>query len=481
MSISHALSNALSGLTAASRGAEVVAANVANANTEGYGRRRLDLTSQQVGGRGAGVQIDGITRIVDRNILSERRLAEATLSRDDRLAGALRQLEALYGGVGSEMGLEARLTALEQALVSSSSDPASEVRLRSVLDRLGDLSDSLNSASDGIQQMRLDAEEQIASDVDLLNRSLQQVQLLNSDISRMLNIGQDPSGLMDQRQKVIDTISNIVPVREMRRDGGLVALMTTSGQMLIDGPAAEIGFERRNSITPDMTLTSGGLVGLTIYGNPVVGSTGAGRLSGGSLGAAFALRDELLVDAQTELDNIAADLALRFQDSTVDPTVVAGAPGLLTDAGAEVDPSDIVGLSARIAVNAAVDPDTGGDLWRLRDGVAATAQGPAGRSDQLVAWSDALSALRADTSGVSRSAAGHVGVLVTSLASDRLSADDDVAFATARWETVRQAQLADGVDTDYEMQMLLRIEESYSANARVMETINVLMRELLEI
>ena len=53
MSISGSLSSALSGLTAASRAAEVVSNNVANAQTEGYGKREIELSSRILGGAGA--------------------------------------------------------------------------------------------------------------------------------------------------------------------------------------------------------------------------------------------------------------------------------------------------------------------------------------------------------------------------------------------------------------------------------------------
>lgn len=57
MSMASALNNAVSGLTASSRMAEVVSSNIANAMTEGYARRELSLSSDTLGGTGGGVQI----------------------------------------------------------------------------------------------------------------------------------------------------------------------------------------------------------------------------------------------------------------------------------------------------------------------------------------------------------------------------------------------------------------------------------------
>ena len=65
MSISGTLSSALSGLTAASKAAEIVSSNIANATTPGYGRRTLQTTSRVVGTSGQGVLITGVSREVN--------------------------------------------------------------------------------------------------------------------------------------------------------------------------------------------------------------------------------------------------------------------------------------------------------------------------------------------------------------------------------------------------------------------------------
>lgn len=480
MTISNALNNALSGLTAAARSAEVVSSNLSNALTEGYGRRVLDLSSQQVGGRGAGVRIDGVSRLVDRGVIADRRLADAAVARYDTTTTAVRRIEDLIGTSSGENGILARLAAVEEAFISSSASPGSDVRLKTTVDRLKDLTGALNDASDLVQQSRVDADARIAVQVDTLNTSLKQVEALNADIFRARQTGTDPSALLDARQLAIDRISEIVPVTELQRSSDSVALMTTSGQILLDGPAAEIGFVPRGMITADMTLASGALDGLTLNGDPV-SSPPFGKLGGGSLAADFELRDNTLVSFQQRLDELASDLISRFEDSGVDPTLTAGNPGLLTDNGNALDLTDTDGLAGRISLNASVDPDQGGDLWRLRDGIEAPAAGPTGSTSQINNWLDGLSALRPSASGANLSASGFFGNLVAEIGRTRVSNEDELSFATARWETLKQAEYADGVDTDYEMQMLLRIEEAYSANAKVIETVNIMMRTLMEI
>ncbi|MCB1400369.1 MAG: flagellar hook-associated protein FlgK, partial [Rhodobacteraceae bacterium] len=97
MSITGALNNALSGLAAASRAAEIVASNTANATTPGYAKRGLALSVADLGGRGAGVRIDGVTRQVNDSLLGDLRLATASGGNARLLTGFHSDLEARIG------------------------------------------------------------------------------------------------------------------------------------------------------------------------------------------------------------------------------------------------------------------------------------------------------------------------------------------------------------------------------------------------
>ncbi len=482
MSISQSLNNAVSGLTATSRMAEVVSSNLSNALTEGYARRVLDTSSASIGGQGAGVRIDGVRRISDPGLISDRRLADAALAGQERLLDTVAKLEAQFSAPDDPAGLGGRLAALEEALIVAGADPASDQRLGVVLTRLNEVTSVLQDNARAVQSLRQDADADIARDVGDLNVALKQVEQLNADISRSRLTGGDPSALMDQRQLVIDRIGEIVTIREVARPNDQVALMTTSGLQLLDGPAMQFEFTQTPTITADMTLASGGVAGISRDGVPLNPFDGFGKLSGGSLEAAFQLRDDRLVSAQTALDEVAADLISRFVDPTVDPTLGPTDPGLLTDAGGPHDPLDIVGLSRRISVNGAVDPNQGGALYRLRDGVNATVPGPIGDATQIDRWGQALSSIQTIGGTIpALSASGQIARVSALFGTERVQLDEAMTFAAARRDTLYQAELAGGVDTDQELQMLLRIEQSYGANAKLMQTINAMIQTLMEI
>ncbi|MDC0116175.1 flagellar hook-associated protein FlgK [Octadecabacter sp.] len=481
MSISSSLSNATSGMTAASRSAEIISSNVANSLTEGYGRRTLNLSSAVVGGLGAGVEIGSVNRHVDRGILADRRLADASLGGFESLVSSMGRIEDIVGRVGEGGSISSRIVDLESALIDAAVDPSSSTRLSTVNDRLTSLTDGLNDASKNIQSLRTEIDGSIADQISVLNSSLAQVEKLNSDILNAQNSGVDPSGFLDQRQMIIDQIAEIVPLREMNRDGGRVALVTADGETLLDGKARVFGFTESPVIIADMTVQSGGLSSITLDGLPIA-TDGIGKLAGGTLGAAFQTRDVELVAVQSGLDVIAADLINRFQDPSVDLSLAAGDAGLLTDNGSAYNAANVLGLAGRISVNAAVNPDQGGALTKLRDGLNATTAGLTGDSSLILSLSAALAAPTSATADTpSLSAAGRAADLEAEIGVQRLDFESSLSFANARWSSLKEAEAAEGVDTDFELQMLLRVEQAYAANARVIQAVETMIQRLLEI
>ncbi len=483
MSISSALTNALSGLTAQSKAAELVSSNIANVSTPGYSRRELILASRTVGTPGQGVQVVGVQRTVDQALLGDRRLAQSAAGDAELRAGFFKRVEQSIGTPGDSFSISGRAAALNSALLEASSHPESESRLSNVLSSAKALARQIGSASKDVQAARTAANTEIASQVNQLNASLARVAKLNSQISIGIAVRQDVTSLQDQRQQIVDQIAKIIPVREVQQPEGAVFLYTDAGKSILDVVPAVFGFAATRTVTPD-TTNGAGLSGLMLNGNPV-STSGGSFIAGGTLRANFAIRDELGVTAQAQLDAVARDLVERFADPALDPTRALGAPGLFTDSGAAFDPLKEVGLSQRLTINAAIDPDQGGGLTRLRDGLGATTTGPVGNSALLNDWRTALTAAREPVSGNfmtgQRSFANLSADFLNSVATSRLDADGEATYAAARLETFTVMEAENGVDTDAEMQSLLQIEQAYAANAKVIAAVQQMIQAVLDI
>jgi flagellar hook-associated protein 1 len=480
MSLSLSLSSAVSGLQASARSAELVSSNVANALTDGYGRRDIQLTARSLGGTGSGVEITGVVRVTDQVLLSDRRVAQANMAGSAVLADAFARLEAAIGTPGDAASLGGKIAGLDSALLAATSRPDSEQRLAAVLTAAQGLATQLGKASIAVQMERERADDRVAENVKELNDTLAKVAALNAQILKQVVADRDASPLMDQRQQLIDKIAEIVPLRQIDRDTGQIALISTGGAVLLDGRPALFGFTPVGKVTPDMTLASGALSGLTLKGKPVTFGDGSGKLDGGAMAANFRLRDIEAPVQQVRLDALARDLIARFANPSVDTTLTSGAPGLFTDAGAAFNAATETGLAGRLAVNTAADPANGGALWRLRDGLGATTEGPPGESALLTALRGQLTAFLAPASGGfapgARSFSGLASDVLSYVSQARTGAEAEQSYTAARYDSLRADELAAGVDTDQQLQSLLLIERAYGANAQVIKTVDSMIK-----
>ncbi|WP_010141554.1 flagellar hook-associated protein FlgK [Oceanicola sp. S124] len=485
MSLSGALSNALSGLTASARHSSVVASNISNAMTEGYARRTQEVHARASGTWG-GVEIGGVTRHVDRGLVADTRDANSAMQHADAVTVFQRRMEDLLGTPEDGSSLSGRLTTFESAMIAAASRPDLTERLTTVLYAAEDVAKTIKDIGDGIQQIRQDADTEIATATTRMNTLLEEMRSLNEGINRARLTGGNSAPLEDHRQAALDELSDYIPIIEVARDNGQIALFSAGGAILLDGNSAvEFGFSRTTTITANMTQSASLLSGLTINGVAVDTADDRSPIAGGRLAALFEVRDELAEGAQARIDSVARDLVERFQDPTLDPTLLAGDAGLFTDNGAAFAATNEVGLASRLTINAAVDPDQGGATWRLRDGLNATVQGPVSDATLLQDMLAALNEKRTPASGPFTTSGISAPNLASSIMSltgtERNLSEQSLAFATTREAELKARLLSDGVDTDEEMQRLLLIEQTYAANARLVQTVEDLLDILMRI
>lgn len=464
MTLSSAFSAALSGLSASARRADVVSSNIANAQTPGYVRRQVDLAPAGPEAGRSGVQVRGILRQQDTALIADRRLAQASSAGAEVAANFLKTAETAFGTPDQPGSLGARLARLDSALTTASAQPASEARLAAVQGALESLTLGLRQATATVQSARQAADTRIAAEVGQLNSALAQVDALNNRIAADRAAGQDIAPLLDQRQMLVDGIATIVPLREVARDQDRISLYTSGGAILLEDNPIRLVFDA----TPVIGAEDRALGGLRVNDRPLQMRAG-GVLDGGSLGALFQLRDDLAQKAQARLDTVASDLAGRLA-----ATDSHAGMGWLTDQGRPLDPARQTGLAGRLAVNVRLDPALGGALWRLRDGLAAAQPGALGNGGLLTAQATALAAAQ----GVP-SISGLVANLLGQTSQARLEAESQASFAAARATTLEQAEQENGVDTDAELQDLMQVEQAYGANAKVIQTLDDLIKLLL--
>lgn len=488
MSINGAFGNAAMGLAATAKLADTISNNVANASTPGYGRRVTELSSLGLAGYGGGVRVTAVTRTDNPFVTAERRAMDAALGSASTASSTYERILSALGEPQSAGALGTRATTLESKLMATVVEPQSLSRLADAVTAASALAASVNAVAAENVRLRTEADAEIARQVTKLNDGLHAIKTVNDEIVRLHQRGEDVNGLVDQRDRIIDSISSIVPIRTIKRQGEAVALYAANGAPLLDGRVFDLGFTPGPAvITPDMAI-GGQLNGLTQdqakSSGPVdvpVGA-GSGMLDGGSLSALFDVRDRVVPEFDAELDLYAQELIDRFRDLMPAGALDGAGDGLFVDA----DPGPLTGLAGRLSINAAADPAQGGAAWRLRDGLGAAAMGDEGFGEYLQGLADAMSVSRTPSGFVSQNAANSAAIMASEItaffAGKGARSDDAQAFLTSRQTVLADAEANSiGVDTDTELQALMLIEQAYAANARVLSVIDTLLKTLLEV
>ena len=490
MSISATFSNAVSGLNAMRRRAEITSNNLANALTPGYGRQSVELGAAVLEGRGVGVSVNGINRASAPEFTAARRQADGAAALLEPQANAMQRIGAALGEATDEDSLAVRVEEFETALRALADTPESEPRQLQVIDAARDLTARLNDLSQEAATVRQNADATIGVQVDTVNRNLVRIDELNSTIVRLNTGGRDVAGLIDERERLIDEVSALIPARTHAQEDGSVWLTTEQGLFLLAETPTELQFTRSPIITaPQIYDPAGGgaLSGLTLDGIDITpSSTHPQRVTGGAIAGNFIVRDDIGTEFNAQIDEFAADLIDRFEDPTVDPTLAAGDTGLFTDNGAALDPTIVEGLAGRISLNALADPDQGGDAARLRDGLQSAGPGPVGSDTIPRNLLDALTGPRSAAAipGVAGNltAAQMVAGITEATGIRRVDAQIDLASRSATREAIALSEAEQiGVDTDQELQDLIVIEQALAANIQVIQAASRMLEQISEI
>lgn len=490
MSLNISLTNALSGLSATGKRAEITSNNLANALTKGYGRQSVELGSLVLDGNGSGVAIRTVSRAAAPDVTAARRQADSDAASATAQASAMARLGDVLGEAGEIDSLFTRLTEFETAVRQLGESPESEPLQLQAVDAARDVTTTLQRVTQDTADVRAAADASIASQVDTVNGNLDRIVKLNRQIENLSTGGRDVATLVNQRELLIDEISAIIPARVHLQENNVVHLTTAQGLFLVSEKANKLQFTRSPVITAAMAYDpagTGALSGLTLHGIDITPTSGHPQsIEGGALAGHFTTRDQDAPQLHAQLDAFAGDLIARFEDPAVDPTLAVGDPGLFTDNGGIFDASIIEGLAGRISINALADPAQGGDAARLRDGLQSAGPGPSTSDTIPRNLLDALTTSR-DASGIP----GLAGNLTSSQALSgiveatgirRTDAETDAVALTATREALALAEGEQiGVNQDQELQDLIQIEQAFAANVQVIQAASRMLDEILEI
>jgi len=302
MSLNISLLTAISGLNVTRTAIDVASQNVANANTEGYSRKIVNLEARNILGTGAGVRVSSITRNVDEFLLRDLRAQTGSLGTSEIQKQFFDRMQDLFGSLGSNSSLTNQITELDTAFQSLATTPEGVSQRLDVVNAAVTMAQRFNAMSSDIQKLRLEAEVGISNAVQDVNLQLSTIADLNLRISKLVGAGQTATELEDQRDIALNKLSEYMDISYYYRGNKEAVVSIGSGDSLVDRLALPLSFTPSSSVS----AANNGFGPITLNGVDITD-----RLRSGKIRGLIDLRDTSLSQLQAELDTLGAKL--RFE------------------------------------------------------------------------------------------------------------------------------------------------------------------------
>lgn len=454
MSLSNILMIARSALIAQQRALNVTARNIANAQTPGYSRQRLGLSAgSPIGSAGGwlqgGVMTEGVSRVRDSFL-------DASYRRESSLLGGSatlrRVLEGLELGISepSETGIAAGLDNLFNAFADLANDPTSKVNRDLVRTAASRFIERVRVLDSQLEEAKQDALARMRGEVGEVNALAERIAHLNEEIRNAGGREQAPPELLDQRDLLVDRMSEYVSVRVLERDDGSIGVMAGES-LLVDGTTS-----RALTVRP---VDGGG------YGFFIGSGEDSIDLQGGSLRALERLIVEEIPRYEEQLDAFAKAVVIEVNAIHRNGYTLDGRTGIdffnadRTTAGTIALSDEVASSSTAIVAGSTAEA---GD-----NTIALELSGLAHRS---------LDSLEGRTL---RSLYTDFALLVGSEVRDAIQ--DEATHQTLASHADAMRLSVSGVSVDEEMVNLITQQEAYAAAARLLTVADQMIQEVLRL
>ena len=443
----------------------VVANNVANANTPGYTEEKSNWQENQpisIGGvsYGQGVTETGATserdRVLESRLDQQQQLASASGSR----LTALNTLQALFtpdsGSSSSKAGdIGSDITSFFNSFSSLEANPTNNALRQNVLSTAGTLAGDISNAAASLNSQRSALDQEAAGETSQVNSLTTALAQLNQQI-QTTSPNADAGTLEDQRQEDLSQLSQLIGINQITTENNGLAITTTSGQLLVsEGTSYQLTTGMVNGVT-DFFLGNTDITSQLVSG-------------GGSLGGYLTARDQDIPSALSSLDQLAYSISTAVNTQNNAGTDLDGVTGTVANPlYIFSQPTVVAGSAASMSV-VMTDPNQ----------IAAAGAGD-GTGDNSNATAMAAMANQSIVNG--QTPTNYYSNFVTTLGSTVSSVQTE---NTAQNASVTQLQTQNdalsGVNLNDEASSMTTLERSYQAASQVFAMLNTVLAAALNL
>lgn len=311
----------------------ITAQNIANVQTPGASRQIVNIgqlppidgttfnPSHFVPGtQGTGVLVSSITRVHQDSYDALFRGASSSSNYYSTQQSVLQGLQSSLGEPNN--GINSAFTAFQTSLQTLVNNPQGTAERGGVLTSAKALVTRLNTAGSALQATQVQVQTQASTLVTTVNATIDQIAALNQQIRAAKAVGDNPSTYQDQRDQLIDSLSQYVStVTSVQADGS--TLVTVNGHAIVNDTVAY------HMATPVITTNANGTPAMAIgfVSDPNPSNPVPIQVGGGQIGGLLDTYNNKLIPYVQQLNNFASGLAAESDRISQAGYDITGQPG----------------------------------------------------------------------------------------------------------------------------------------------------------
>ena len=460
------INTALTSLYAQRRALDVTGQNIANANTEGYTRQRVDMQAQvgsikpamfaQTDGLGTGVAVSDVQRLRDQYLENRGRTEHGNQAFLTRQTAAYTEIEDTFAEPGST-ALQAQMHDMWNAWSDVANNPQLPSARAALIQQSNTVADGLNYAHEALAGQWQEGRKQLAAYTDEVNTAAKTIAKLNESIVHAKATGVSVNELEDQRDLQVLSLSKLTGATASLRPNGAMDVFVGNSTLVSEFST------RALEVVGAVRLDDQGGDPVTLQWTDTKTAAGAG----GTMGAMNETLTTIIPDISAKLDEVAKALADKVNKAHAAGFSKDGSTNLNFFESKTSEP--ISAGTIKVAISLPDKVATSKTTGTIDGSVAA-------KIAQTVVPADEIDPL--DPPGPSpdllyQSLIGEIGVAAQ--ASSRRT--EIQATVTEQVDAAREAQ--SGVNLDEEMTNLLTYQRGYEAASRVLTTIDSMLDQLI--
>lgn len=329
MTINGSIFSALSAIRSTQQQLALTSANIANQRNQNYSRQSAATSALVANDKVYGSQSGIAQRDIDLLVQKQWRAANSGSAYADTRFNALSALDQYWGAPNSANSINTIFSGFTTALQKLAATPNDKAAQGTAVSAAQSLVNRISQLSGNIQSLRQETETKLSDAANRMNTLLSTVADIDRQIVSVGAAGGSTAALQDKRDAAIDELSSYVDIRVGTKSNGGVTLSLSDGTQLYDDTPVTFSFDQQGHVDASRSYSADddkrSLGTLKIASGPGAGTDlfKTNSIRSGKIAAWKELRDKTLVEAQAQLDTIAATLSKTTSTRSANGTAIS--------------------------------------------------------------------------------------------------------------------------------------------------------------